>query len=70
MNELENISLLVDKIISYENTDNLSWIRVYKKLLKELNLVDSNSLLSNTVKELTNRGYDIIDEPFRLESFR
>ena len=67
---LSNVYLIVDKLIVYNNIEGLSWMQVYKKLLKELKIESSDLLLSSVVKELTNRGYDIIDEPFKLERYR
>ncbi len=63
---------ITNYILSYDNKDSLSWTKVYKETLKVLNLtnLDSNKLLSNTIKEITNRGYDIISEPFKLERYR
>lgn len=63
---------IINYLLSYDNKDNLSWTKVYKETIKVLNLtnLDSNLLLSNTVKEISNRGYDIIPEPFRLERYR
>ena len=67
---LKDVYLLVDNLMSYENEDNLSWMQVYKGLLRKLEIDNSNLLLSSVVKELTSRGYDIIDDPFKLEKFK
>ncbi len=64
---------IVNYLEKYDNKDNLSWITVYKKIIKELEIAPKgkdNILLSSTIRELTNRGYDIISEPFKLEKFR
>ena len=68
----KEVKLIVDYLEKYQNKDNLSWTEVYKKAVKLLNIKidDNNLLLSSTVKELTNRGYDILPEPFKLERFR
>ena len=68
----KEIQEITNYLLSYDNKDSLSWTMVYKEVLKALNLtnLDSNLLLSNTVKELSNRGYDIFPEPFRLERYR
>lgn len=67
----EEVNLVVGKLMKYNNKNNLSWTKVYKEVLKELNIEDKNqSLLASTVKELTNLGYDIIGKPFKLEKFR
>ena len=66
----EEIIKIVDHLQQYDNKDNLSWTGVYKKIIKALNINDSSLLLSNVVKEITNRGYDIIGEPFKLEKYK
>lgn len=73
MNITEDVNLIVDTIITFDNKEELSWMGAYKKVLKEINMEDKikdNFLLSDVVKEITNRGYDIIDEPFKLEKFK
>lgn len=71
-NEVKNeVNLIVDYLEKYQNQDNLSWLEVYSETLSILKIErKDNLLLSNTVKEITNRGYDIISEPFKLERFR
>ncbi len=66
----EEVKKIVDHLLVYENIENLSWTKVYKKVIKDLNIEDSNLLLSSTVREITKRGYDIIGEPFQLEKFK
>lgn len=66
----DEVTKIVDSLLQYNNKENLSWTGVYKKIIKELKVEDSNLLLSSTVKELTNRGYDIIGEPFKLEKYK
>ena len=69
----KEVKEIVDYLVKYNNKDNLSWIKVYKEVVKDLRIkkeIINNLLLSSTVKELTNRGYDIIDEPFKLERYR
>lgn len=64
---------LTDDIIQYENRRNLSWIEVYKEVLKKRKMEDKytdDNLLRNVVKEITKRGYDIIGYPFKLERFK
>lgn len=73
MNITEEVKLIVDTIITFNNKERLTWISAYKKILKELNMEDKikdNLLLSRVVKEITNRGYDIVDDPFKLERFK
>ena len=66
----DDVMKIVDYLVVYENKDNLSWMKVYKESLNNLKIDNSNELLSNVVKELSNRGYDIIGEPFKLERYR
>lgn len=66
----DDVMKIVDYLVEYENKDNLSWTRVYKEALNKSKINNSNDLLSNVVKELSNRGYDIIGEPFKLERYR
>ena len=67
----KKVSMVVEHLIRYDNKKKLSWTNVYKEVLKELNLKDDDqNILVKTVKELTNLGYDIIGDPFKLEKFR
>lgn len=73
MNITEEVNLIVDTIITFDNKEELSWMGTYKKILKELNMedkVNDNYLLSGVVKEITKRGYDIVDKPFSLEKYK
>lgn len=68
-----DVEKIASMLISYNNDKKLSWLKAYKDVLKELRLdnkSDDDRLLTNVVTELTNRGYDIIAEPFKLEPFR
>lgn len=66
-----DINKIVDLLVKYQNKDNLTWTQVYKNIVKKLNLdIKDNKLLSSTIKEITNRGYDIIGEPFQLEKYK
>ena len=69
----KNINLVVNTLIKYDNKDNLSWMMVYKSILKELNLDNmiSNSIfLRDVVKKISRDGYDIYDNPFKLVSYK
>ena len=69
----KNINLVVNTLIKYDNKDNLSWMRVYKSILKELNLDNmiSNSIfLRDVVKKISRDGYDIYDNPFKLVRYK
>lgn len=69
-NKIEkNIKEITDALLNYDNTDNLSWLEVYKKILNKLNIQDNSTILSNTVREITNRGYIIQGYPFKLEKY-
>ena len=69
----KNINLVVDTLIKYDNKDNLSWMMVYKSILKELNLDNmiSNSIfLRDVVKKISREGYDIYDNHFKLVRYK
>ena len=69
----KNINLVVNTLIKYDNNDNLSWMMVYKSILKELNLDNmiSNSIfLRDVVKKISRDGYDIYDNPFKLVRYK
>jgi len=69
---LEVVNKITEELISYNNKKNLSWMKVYKEVLKKLNLEDrynDHRLLSNVVTKITVLGYDIIDNPFKLEKY-
>lgn len=66
----DDVTKIVDYLLNHDNNENLSWTKYYKKVLKELGIKESDQLLSNTVREITKRGYDIIPEPFNLEKYK
>ena len=69
----KNINLVVNTLIKYDNKDNLSWMMVYKSILKELNLDNmfSNSIfLRDVVKNISRDGYDSYDNPFKLVRYK
>ena len=69
----KNINIVVNTLIKYDNKDNLSWMMVYKSILKELNLDNmiSNSIfLRDVVKKISRDGYDIYDNPFKLVRYK
>lgn len=69
---LEEVNKITETLISYNNTKNLSWMKVYKEVLKILKLEEKqkdHKLLSNVVTKITILGYDIIDNPFKLEKY-
>lgn len=69
---LEEVNKITEALLSYNNTKNLSWMKVYKEVLKILNIENKykdHRLLSNVVTKITILGYDIIDNPFKLEKY-
>ena len=73
MNKEKNIDIIIEAILKYDNKNNLSWTMVYKEVLKKLNIkneINNQLLLASVVKKITNLGYDIIGEPFKLEKFK
>lgn len=69
---LKEVNKITEVLISYNNKNNLSWMKVYKKVLQKLNLEEKQKdhrLLSNVVTKITILGYDIIDNPFKLEKY-
>ena len=69
----ETVNKIAKALETYDNKNNLSWLKAYKDVLKSLGMndkVNDDRLLSNVVSEITNLGYDIIPEPFQLEKFR
>lgn len=69
---LEEVNKITKALLSYNNTKNLSWMKVYKEVLKILNIENKykdHRLLSNVVTKITILGYDIIDNPFKLEKY-
>ena len=64
---------IINKIINYDNKNNLSWTSVYKEVLKDLKLdkeINNHELLHSIVKELTTLGYDITPIPFKLDKYK
>lgn len=69
----KNINLVVNTLIKYDNKDNLSWMVVYKSVLKELkldNMINEAVFLRDVVKKISRDGYDIYDNPFKLVKYR
>ena len=65
-NDVEKIT---KAIINFNNNTKLSWMQVYKKILKDLHYdkeINNNILLINVVRNITIHGYDIITDPFEL----
>ena len=69
----DDVDKITDEIINYQNINNLSWLEVYKEILKKLNMEEKNtdhSLLIKVIRKITYLGYDIVDKPFKLKKFR
>lgn len=69
---MKEAEIIVEELLTYKNDKNLSWMTVYKKILKKLNLEDhynNHKLLSTVVTKITRLGYDITDNPFKLDKF-
>ena len=69
----KNINLVVNTLIKYDNKDNLSWMMVYKSILKELNfdnMISNSIFLRDVVKKISRDGYDIYDNPFKLVKYK
>lgn len=67
------VTKVTDKIINYQNINKLSWMEVYKDVLKSLNIEDKyndNTFLNSVIRKITILGYDIEAYPFKLERFR
>lgn len=69
----KDVQKVANHLILYNNNKNLSWLNAYKEVLNFLKMEDKindDRFLNNVVKEITNQGYDIIGNPFKLKSFR
>ena len=69
---IDDVNKVVNELIAYKNEKNLSWIRVYKDILKKLNMDNKKEdvkLLRNVVTKITRLGYDIMDNPFKLKKY-
>ena len=69
---IEDVNKVVNELLVYKNDNNLSWIKSYKDILSKLNMDNKKEdvkLLTNVVTKITRLGYDIMDNPFKLEKF-
>ena len=69
---IEDVNIITQELLTYKNEKKLSWIKVYKNVLDNLNMQDKKEdpkLLSNVVTNITRLGYDITDNPFKLDKF-
>lgn len=71
-NIIDDVNKITNELIVYKNEKKLSWNKSYQYILEKLNIQDKkedHKLLSNVVTELTRLGYDITDNPFKLDKF-
>lgn len=73
----EEIDILAEKLtkilIDYKNTEKLDWMGVWKEVLINEGYeseLKNHILLTRTVRCISFSGYDIIPDPFKLESYR
>ncbi len=73
----EEIDILAEKLtkilIDYKNTKKLDWMGVWKEVLINEGYeseLKNHILLTRTVRCISFSGYDIIPDPFKLESYR
>ena len=69
---INDVNKIVDELLVYKNDKKLSWIKAYKDVLSKLNMHNKNEdikLLTNVVTKITILGYDIMDNPFKLEKY-
>ena len=66
------VNNIINEILIYDNTKNLSWTKVYEEILKKLNLINYKEnyyLLNYVITKLTILGYDIEPLPFKLNKY-
>lgn len=67
---MDKVNLVVNDLENYSNEKNLSWMQTYEEIIKKYNIkYEDSKFLNSIVKEITKRGYDIMDNPFRLEKY-
>ncbi len=73
----EEIDILAEKLtkilIEYKNPKKLDWMEVWKEVLINEGYeseLKNHILLTRTVRCISFSGYDIIPDPFKLESYR
>lgn len=70
---IDDVNSVVNELLVYKNDKDLSWMSSYKEVLKKINMNDRNEdniLLMYVVTRLTELGYDIQINPFKLKKFR
>ena len=69
----KDIALIVERLINYKNSKELSWCGAYRDVLESLGMedrYDEIKLLNGVVSKISSDGYDIVDKPFKLERYR
>lgn len=69
----DEVNKITHRIIMYRNPKKLNWIPSYNEILTQMGKGDqlkNHKLLIYVVRRITELGYDICDEPFRLERYR
>lgn len=69
---IDDVNKITNEIIIYKNKKNLSWTKVYKEVLKNLNMkdkIEDDRILTNVITKITRLGYDIEAIPFKLNKF-
>ena len=69
---INDVNNVVEKLVVYKNKKGLSWISSYNDILDTLGMSDRKEdveLLKYVVSRISRLGYDIEDNPFRLNKF-
>lgn len=69
---INDVNNVVEKLVVYKNKKGLSWISSYNDVLDTLGMSDRKEdveLLKYVVSRISRLGYDIEDNPFRLNKF-
>ncbi|MBQ8192954.1 MAG: hypothetical protein IJZ46_02670 [Bacilli bacterium] len=69
---INDVEIITNEVVKYNNIDNLSWMEVYNDVLTKLNMNnrdDKDILLTNVVTMITRLGYDIEAIPFELKKY-
>ena len=69
---INDVEIITNEVVKYNNKDNLSWMEVYNDVLTKLNMNnrdDKDILLTNVVTMITRLGYDIEAIPFELKKY-
>ena len=67
------VNAVTHELIKYENSKNLNWMPAYQDVLNKMGMGDQYSnyrLLTFIVRRISELGYDINDNPFKLTRYR